>query len=435
MFKKLALFNLCFFISLVSYAITVNSTAGGLTTAITTTGQTIDTITSLTVTGTIDARDFKAMRDEMPALTSIDLSATTIAEYTGSEGTFGSFSMTYNAHTIPFEAFSQKTNLLSITLSTATVEIKDYAFENCIGLTSFTTPANVTAIGPGAFINCENLLSINIPTSVEGIGGVAFKNCSSLSSLDIPASVVNMGNSVFGGSKASITVDASNTQLYSADGVLFTKFGALLHCPTSKNGSYTIPSTVTVISNEAFRNCINLTSITIPSSVLQILNSTFDGCTGLSSISIPASVGYIDSYGFANCTNLTAINAYATTPIDFSFSTNVFYNVNKTTCVLHVPIGSKAAYEAADQWKDFTTIVEDLPTDVNNATNSNFKVGVQNGQAILSGVPTGETITVYTLQGSTIYNQTATYETVRVSLPTHDMYVVKVGSESIKVVY
>jgi hypothetical protein len=370
----------------------------------------------------------------MPALKSINLNTATIASYTGSDGPFVSFSTLYDENVVPPRSFQYKSLLTSVIIPSSTTEISLYAFEGCSELTSFILPNNLNSLNTGVFSGCTKLASINIPSSVNGIGGEAFYDCTSLPSVSIPASVVNIGNTVFSGSTASVTVNAANTQYTSTDGVLFTTVGALLHCPTTKTGSYTIPSTVTVISNEAFRNCINLTAITIPSSVLQILNSTFDGCTGLSSISIPASVGYIDSYGFANCTNLTAINAYATTPIDFSFSTNVFYNVNKTTCVLHVPTGSKAAYEAADQWKDFTTIVEDLPTNENITTTSHFEVQVQNGQVIISGRTTGETIAIYNIQGTPILNQQATSEIVTVNLPARGVYVVKVGTESVKII-
>ncbi len=101
---------------------------------------------------------------------------------------------------------------------------------------------------------------------------------------------------------------------------------------------------------------------------------------------------------------------------------------------MHVPTGSKAAYEAADQWKDFTTIVEDLPTNENITTTSHFEVQVQNGQVIISGRTTGETIAIYNIQGTPILNQQATSEIVTVNLPARGVYVVKVGTESVKII-
>jgi hypothetical protein len=49
------------------------------------------------------------------------------------------------------------------------------------------------------------------------------------------------------------------------------------------------------------------------------------------------------------------------TPVDLYDGGSIytdFYGVNKTKCTLYVPTGSKALYQAATQWKDFTNIVE-----------------------------------------------------------------------------
>ena len=83
---------------------TVNCTAGALSTLLTVTEQ--NTVTNLTLTGTIDARDFKTMRDNMPVLAVIDMGAATIAVYTGTAGT-NKTNTTYGANTIPDFAFSR----------------------------------------------------------------------------------------------------------------------------------------------------------------------------------------------------------------------------------------------------------------------------------------------------------------------------------------
>jgi hypothetical protein len=131
---------------------TVNVTAGGLSTALTSTE--LATVTNLTITGTIDARDFVTMRDSMPALAVVDISAVTIAAYTGNGGT--SSDTSYPANTIP-----------------------DYSFYNentSKGKTTLTTillPSSVTSIGYDAFYNCSGLTSIIIPNSVTSIGNYA----------------------------------------------------------------------------------------------------------------------------------------------------------------------------------------------------------------------------------------------------------------------
>lgn len=71
-------------------------------------------------------------------------------------------------------------------------------------------------------------------------------------------------------------------------------------------------------------------------------------------VSIPNRVTSIGKYAFAGCTNLTSVRVEATTPI--TIDSYVFSN--RANATLNVPYGSKAAYEAANYWKEFKEIVE-----------------------------------------------------------------------------
>ena len=104
----------------------------------------------------------------------------------------------------------------------------------------------------------------------------------------------------------------------------------------------------------AFWNCSSLTSITIPSSVKSIDSFAFYGCSGLTSITIPSSVTSINSYAFSGCDRLTSVKVERATPVTVSSSTFS----NRANATLYVPKGSKAAYQAADYWKEFKEIVE-----------------------------------------------------------------------------
>ena len=64
----------------------------------------LKTVTNLKITGEINARDFKTMRDSMPELSAVDISAVTIVAYKGTDGTVGSFT-DYPANEIPFNSF------------------------------------------------------------------------------------------------------------------------------------------------------------------------------------------------------------------------------------------------------------------------------------------------------------------------------------------
>ena len=74
---------------------TVIVTACTLFTTLTT--EVLGTITNLTLNGTIDARDFKTMRDVMPKLSVIDMNTATVLAYSGTEGMEGASSLEYPA--------------------------------------------------------------------------------------------------------------------------------------------------------------------------------------------------------------------------------------------------------------------------------------------------------------------------------------------------
>jgi hypothetical protein len=146
----------------------------------------------------------------------------------------------------------------------------------------------VTIIGDFAFAGCHGFTgSLTIPNSVTTIGDAAFSDCSGLT---------------------AISVDASNQNYSSSDGVLFNKDQTtLIQCPGGKTGSYTIPNSVTTIGYVAFGGCTGLTgSLTIPNSVTTIGNSAFYGCSGFTgSLTIPESVETIGRAAFAYCRGFT----------------------------------------------------------------------------------------------------------------------------------
>ena len=71
--------------------------------------------------------------------------------------------------------------------------------------------------------------------------------------------------------------------------------------------SVTIPDSVTYIGNCAFFNCSNLQSVTIPDSTTEIGDSAFCDCSGLQSVTIPDSVTKIGDCAFRNCSGLQSV--------------------------------------------------------------------------------------------------------------------------------
>ena len=71
-------------------------------------------------------------------------------------------------------------------------------------------------------------------------------------------------------------------------------------------------------------------------------------------MTIPNSVTSIGNATFEYCSSLTSVTVDWNTPL--AIGSNVFTNSSNAT--LYVPSGTKNAYLAADNWKDFKEIVE-----------------------------------------------------------------------------
>ena len=261
--------------------------------------------------------------------------------------------------------------------------IGEWAFSDCSGLTSVTIGNSVTSIGEYAFCGCSGLTSVTIGNSVTSIGNYVFGGCSSLTSVTIGNSVNSIGDSAFNIYSSALTtiiVESGNTTYDSRDNcnaIIETATNMLIQgckntiIPSSVTcigecafdycsdlTSISIPNSVTSIGDFAFEYCFGLTSIFIPNSVTSIGYGAFSGCRALTSVSIPNSVTSIGHAAFSSCGGLTSVTVAWETPLSLPINSNPFYHSNASNATLYVPRGSKAAYEAANYWKDFKEIVE-----------------------------------------------------------------------------
>lgn len=262
-----------------------------------------------------------------------------------------------NVSSIQAHVFNSCINLTRITLPSNLLLISTNAFYNCLSLSSIEIPSNVSRIEQNAF-SYSGLTNITIPNSVTYLGDYAFSSCSKLLSATFPSSITNkymgwlqgsysltnlyLGSglerwptapslgesyphplqdinigaqspSISGvqnfltdcGNLENIQVAQDNPQFSSINGVLYNKsITKIILVPRGKQGTITMPSTVTHVETNAFKNCSLLTNIVCSTNLIEIFDTAFLGCKRLISINIPDTCIYIGDNAFSGCTRL-----------------------------------------------------------------------------------------------------------------------------------
>ena len=282
---------------------------------------------------------------------------------------------------LPDKTFYNCKELQEITIPNSVNSIGESCFYDCSEMKCISIGDRVSFIGNSAFRNCSALINIKIGDGVISIGDNAFQNCSSLPEINIPKSTTKIGNYVFlGCSQLSDVIVKDRTTVLSlgsnGSSSLFANCpldsvyigGAICYNASSSNGyspfyRNTSLRTVVITNREEqiydyeFYGCTNLKNVTIGNGVKSIGKYAFSGCSSLTGFSFGSNMETIDAEAFSDCTKLTSITSYAAVPP--TCGSQALDDVNKWECVLRVPIGYTAAYQAADQWKDFF-FVEDV---------------------------------------------------------------------------
>lgn len=201
-------------------------------------------------------------------------------------------------------AFANCTSLTEVNFGKGLSSINYGAFAYCSSLSSISIPANVHEINNEAFYECKSLENVELNEGLIILGTDVFHGCEALKSITIPDSVCFMGSAIFDwqlvlnysksiwGSPFSccealteINISSDNNYLSYSNGVLFNKDKTVLitYLTTQFDSSYTIPDTVNSISSSAFAFS-NLESITIPKSVTVIDESAFRNCVRIKDI-------------------------------------------------------------------------------------------------------------------------------------------------------
>jgi hypothetical protein len=320
--KSITLFLFCLLLAAsaqTQVSKTLNVEAGQLASVLTT--NELNTITDLLLTGTMDARDFRTIRDRMPELKKLNLHEVTIADYTGRDGTVSYSNNSYMENAIPQQAFQNKIKLESVILPKGTTSIKDYAFRDCKNLKKLDLPASVASFGKWFLLFCDSLTSINIPTSLQIIGDNTFSGWRGLINIDIPITVNAIGNSAFSSCSNLISIQIPSS---------VTKLGNSVFSDCTNLSSVSLPNSLSSIGNSAFYQCSGLKFIQLPVELTSIGSRAFFGCYGLENIFIPSSVKYIGLEAFRG--TKASVNV-AEPNFDYSSLEGILFDKKKDTLI------------------------------------------------------------------------------------------------------
>lgn len=122
-----------------------------------------------------------------------------------------------------------------------------------------------------------------------------------------------------------------------------------------------------------YEDCTGIQAIIIPNSVTRIGNYAFSNCSGTKYIDIANSISSIGNYSFEKCKDTEYIISRIEQP--FPIDEYCFDGVKKNI-PLYVPSGTKAKYQAAAGWKEFTNIIEmDETAGINSLTSDSSTKG------------------------------------------------------------
>lgn len=404
-----------------------------------------NSMTELTLTGQMDARDFRTLADKCRNLRSLNLAGVTIVAYSSDKPLFGNV-RDYRADVVPSLSLAQLSHLTTLVLPSHATSIGEGALAACTSLTSLTLPIDLTHLGDYALAGCTSLKSVSLPSKLKVIGTGALTGCTSLTEVTVsapftpggtgspfeqqPYNITHIGAQAFAGCSQLKTATLGNQIEWIGDAAFagtrvtqadlsamrsLTHIGDWAYAQTLITRAV-IPASVTSLGWGAFVLSPSLASVALPSSLsavpplllagndkltaVDLSQSSADsiGAYALYNLSrvpemtLPSTIQHLGTRAMAGMTGLQQIVSRAEAVPDLGEA--VWQGINQPSVVLKVPAMSVDNYRNTEQWREFNVQSNALPGDANDDGNVdiadinaiiNYMLGQVNGSFVFDG--------------------------------------------------
>lgn len=359
-------------------------------------------VTSLAVSGSLDAADFHFIASEMTALKALDLSRATVAPYSGAPV---NGLRSYPADVLP-PMLLAGTPIESIAFPAGLTAIGDGALAGT-RLRQVDVPAGVTSTGEGAFAGCTALEQASVATGTLAPG--AFAGCTALRRVSIPAGAAVPAR-CFAGDSLLVAVDGFDTAVAVGHGAFSAcasldalPFGSRLRSigagafsgSALREADLSGCSALSEVGSGAFSGCPALERLELPegceaamalamntpalriavllagdvpafafagdslvdisaavAAATTVGDYAFKGVTRAGAVILPASLEYMGTGAMEGAAGLTEIDASLLQAVP-ELGVDVWAGVDQPSVVLYASAEVADAFAAAPQWRDF----------------------------------------------------------------------------------
>lgn len=344
--------------------------------------ETFPMVTSLKLTGHLNAEDFTFLRQYFTGVKMLDLSGVDIYPSTGVNR--NNEIINYPEHTLPEYALEYM-NLDSLLLPNSLRTLGRYSLSGC-NASHVSMPMFLDSVGPYAFYRCLSLKRLTLNHHITKLGVSAFAGCAALDSVVFEATTKEIPTSLFNG--------------------------------CSSLSSIQLPMGIEHIGESAFSGAKSLKHIELPSSLKTIGFAAFQTCESLEVMRIPSSVDSIGSDFMDYCQNLQSLYVFHQVPMRMDFRKVYFAYVPKTA-ILYVPAGTRELYHYASGWEYFWPNIQEMTGTSLNAPSKHSDLCYYNaktGRLEWEGLQEQVVISLYDLNGRRIIQTVLTPDAKGVEL-------------------